>query len=290
MSLTLFNTLTRKKELFEPLVPKCASMYVCGVTVYDYCHVGHARAYVSFDTLRRYLMYSGYDVNYIQNFTDIDDKIINRAQQLGQDIAAVTAQYIQAYFEDMDQLGVMRADAYPRATDYMSQIIDMIEVLIQKGKAYVANGDVCFSIDTFENYGQLSKKVLEELEAGNRVGVDENKRNPLDFVLWKTAKAGEPFWESPWGKGRPGWHIECSAMVRAVLGETIDIHGGGEDLIFPHHENEIAQSEGCTGACLARNWIHNGFVNIKDEKMSKSLNNFITLRAVLERYSGETLR
>lgn len=288
--LRLYNTMTHKKEAFHPLSEKEVLFYVCGVTVYDLCHIGHARAYVVFDILRRYLTYSGYTVRYIQNFTDIDDKILKRAAELGLDYSALAQQFIDAYFEDMDRLAIARADLYPRATQYIKPMLHIIQGLIDKGAAYVVSGDVFFSVETFAPYGKLSKKILEDLEAGIRVEVNSAKRKPLDFVLWKSAKPGEPSWDSPWGLGRPGWHIECSAMAMTELGETIDIHGGGEDLVFPHHENEIAQSESFCGKPFARYWIHNGFVTIKNEKMSKSLKNFYTIREILEQFDGEDLR
>jgi cysteinyl-tRNA synthetase len=289
-NLKLYNTLSKEKETFKPIVENSVSFYLCGVTVYDDCHIGHARAYVSFDIVRRFLEYSNYDVTFVQNFTDIDDKIIKRAQELGVSCDELTQKYIQHYYRDMDKLGIKRAHKYPKATKYIGEMIKLIKTLIEKGVAYELHGDVCFSIDTFPDYGKLSKKVLDELEAGTRVVVDKDKKNPLDFVLWKQAKPDEPSWDSPWGKGRPGWHIECSAMAIKELGQSIDIHAGGIDLIFPHHENEIAQSESCTGKTFSKYWLHNGFVNIKNEKMSKSLGNFITLQEILTQYPGEVLR
>lgn len=291
MSITLFNTLSKKKEDFSTHTPGKVTFYTCGVTVYDLCHVGHARAYVVFDSIRRTLEYFGYDVTYIQNFTDIDDKIIKRAAEKGVSFDQLTAQYIDSYFEDMDRLHIQRATSYPRATDYIGSIIKVISGLIENGHAYEQNGDVYFEVSTFADYGQLSKKVLDELDAGNRVDVNEQKKSPFDFVLWKTAKPGEPSWDSPWGAGRPGWHIECSAMAMDTLGNSIDIHAGGEDLIFPHHENEIAQSE-CYSGCkpFAKYWLHNGFVTINDAKMSKSADNFFTLRDILNRYDGDVIR
>ena len=288
--LSVYNTLSKLKEKFESISDNSVTFYLCGVTVYDDCHIGHARAYVSFDIVRRYLEYLGYSVTFVQNFTDIDDKIIKRANELNITHTELTEKYIDHYYRDMDKLGVKRATRYPKATKYIGDMISLIKTLIDKGIAYELNGDVCFSIDAFPDYGKLSKKVLDELEAGNRVDVDEDKRNPLDFVLWKRAKEGEPSWGSPWGQGRPGWHIECSAMAIKELGPSIDIHAGGIDLIFPHHENEIAQSESCTGKPFAKYWMHNGFVNIKNEKMSKSLGNFITLQEILSRYPGEVMR
>ena len=286
----IYNTSERQKVEFKSLEPHKVSMYVCGVTVYDFCHMGHARAYVVFDTIRRFLEHEGYAVTYVQNFTDIDDKIIKRAEAQSVTIQALTEMYINAYFEDMSHLNIRPATRYPKATHFIGDMIRIIHDLVKKGIAYETESDVCFSIDQFKDYGKLSKKILEDLEAGSRVGVDQLKKNPLDFVLWKKAKPGEPSWKSPWGEGRPGWHIECSAMAIKELGETIDIHGGGEDLMFPHHENEIAQSESFTGKPFANYWIHNGFVTIKDEKMSKSLGNFFTLRDVLKLFSGEVIR
>ena len=288
MSLTLYNTLTRRKEVFEPLRPQSVQMYCCGVTVYDYCHLGHARAYIVWDTVRRYLIWRGYEVQYVQNFTDIDDKILNRAKAEGSTMEEVANRFTQAYFEDMKRLNVLEADAYPRATHTMNGIQRLIAELEQKGAAYAADGDVYFAVRQDADYGKLSGRKLDDLQAGasGRIEVIEpeemRKKDPFDFALWKAAKPGEPYWESPWGPGRPGWHIECSAMVRDRLGDTIDIHVGGGDLIFPHHENEIAQSESATGKPLARYWMHNGMVNVGGEKMSKSLGNFTTIRALLD--------
>lgn len=289
MTLTLYNTLTRRKETFTPLQEGKVKMYYCGVTVYDYCHLGHARACIVWDVVRRYLQWRGYEVKYIQNFTDIDDKILNRARQEGSTMQAVAERYIQAYFEDMDRLNIKRADAYPRATHTLDGIKRLVYELEQKGYAYPADGDVYYAVRQFNPYGKLSGRKLEDLQAGasDRVNVEDpeyqKKKDPFDFALWKGAKSGEPAWESPWGAGRPGWHIECSAMVRDNLGETIDIHAGGADLIFPHHENEIAQSEAVTGKPLANYWMHNGMVTVDGEKMSKSLGNFITIRELLDR-------
>lgn len=277
----------------KPFIPQAApkvSMYVCGVTVYDFCHIGHARAYVIFDCIRRTLTHAGYDVTYVQNFTDIDDKIIARANEKNISTAELTTTYIQEFFKDMDALGIERASRYPKATDYVEKMQDLIQKLIENGAAYVRDGDVFYAIDAAENYGKLSKKIIEDLVAGKRVNPLEKKKNPLDFSLWKASKPNEPAWESPWGPGRPGWHIECSAMALETLGETLDIHGGGEDLIFPHHENEICQSESVTHKPLANYWIHNGFVTIKNEKMSKSQKNFFTIREILDQFPGETLR
>ncbi|MEP0883596.1 cysteine--tRNA ligase [Trichocoleus sp. ST-U3] len=289
MALTLYNTLTRRKEAFEPVEPGKAGMYYCGVTVYDYCHLGHARACIVWDVTRRYLQFVGYDVRYVQNFTDIDDKILNRARQEGSSMEEVAERYIQAYFEDMARLNIKEADEYPRATHTINGIQRLIHELEQKNFAYPAGGDVYYAVRQFPEYGKLSGRKLEDMQAGasNRVEVEDleasKKRDPFDFALWKAAKPGEPAWESSWGAGRPGWHIECSAMVRDRLGDTIDIHAGGADLIFPHHENEIAQSEAVTGKPLANYWLHNGMVTVNGEKMSKSLGNFITIRELLDR-------
>lgn len=289
MNLTLYNTLTRKKEAFEPLEAGKVRMYCCGVTVYDYSHLGHARCYVVWDTVRRYLMWRGYDVHYVQNFTDIDDKILNRAREEGATMQTVAERYTQAYFQDMARLNILEADAYTYATQTLDGIQRLIAELEQRGYAYAADGDVYYAVRKFGGYGKLSGRKLEDLQAGasGRVGVEEaRKHDPFDFALWKGAKPGEPFWESPWGPGRPGWHIECSAMIREHLGETIDIHMGGGDLVFPHHENEIAQSEAVTGKPLARYWMHNGMVNVDGEKMSKSLGNFTTIRQLLDVPNG----
>ncbi|MBD2307129.1 cysteine--tRNA ligase [Chroococcidiopsis sp. FACHB-1243] len=289
MTLTIYNTLTRHQEPFETVEPGKVKMYYCGVTVYDYCHLGHARACVIWDVVRRYLQFLGYEVTYIQNFTDIDDKILNRARQENSSMEAVAERYIQAYFEDMTRLNVKEADAYPRATHTMNGIQRLIFELEQKGYAYPADGDVYYAVKQFPEYGKLSGRKLEDMQAGASGRVDaedpegRKKQEPFDFALWKAAKPGEPAWESPWGAGRPGWHIECSAMVRDRLGDTIDIHAGGADLIFPHHENEIAQSEAVTGKTLSHYWMHNGMVKVNGEKMSKSLGNFITIRELLDR-------
>ena len=290
MALRVYNTLSSEKELFVPLVPGKVGMYVCGVTVYDYCHIGHARAGVVFDIIYRYLKYAGYDVTYVRNYTDIDDKIINRANQEGTDYRTIADRYIQAFDEDMGRLGLAKPTVEPKATDHIGGIIGIILALIAKGHAYVSGGDVYYAVETFPDYLKLSGRNLEEMQAGARVEVGDKKRHPMDFALWKGSKPGEPWWESPWGNGRPGWHIECSAMSMKFLGETFDIHGGGKDLVFPHHENEIAQSEGANGCRFVRYWIHNGFVNINAEKMSKSLGNFFTIREVLKKYDPETLR
>ena len=289
--LKLFNSLTRKKEEFVPIQPGKVRMYVCGMTVYDLCHLGHARVLVVFDVIVRHLRSLGYDVTYVRNITDIDDKIIAWAQQNGEDIADLTKRFITAMHEDAEALGVQPPDSEPRATDSMDSILGMIGRLIDNGYAYQGeNGDVFYAVGKFDGYGQLSGKRVEELRAGARVDVEQAKRDPLDFVLWKSAKAGEPGWPSPWGEGRPGWHIECSAMSTNCLGNHFDIHGGGMDLQFPHHENEIAQSEGATGEHFVNYWIHNGFVQVDEEKMSKSLGNFFTVREILQRYRPEEIR
>ena len=290
MGLKIYNTLTRKKEPFVPVNPGKIGMYVCGVTVYDMCHIGHARSVVLFDVIYRYLVKTGLDVNYIRNFTDIDDKIINRANQLGEDWKQLAERYVKEFHVDMDALGVKRPNIEPKATDHIQDIISLIAALIDTGHAYEADGDVMFSVTSFSTYGKLSGKKTEDLVSGARVEVDEKKKDPLDFALWKAAKIGEPFWNSPWGPGRPGWHIECSAMSMRYLGPTFDIHGGGADLTFPHHENEIAQSEAATGEPFAKYWIHNGFVNIRSEKMSKSLGNVLNIRDILKETHPETLR
>ena len=290
MSLSVFNTMGGRKEAFVPMTPGTVRMYVCGVTVYDLCHIGHARANVAFDIIVRYLRHAGYEVLYVRNFTDIDDKIIRRANQEGIPFADVTRKYISAFYEDFDRLGLLRPDAEPKATEHIPEIIDLVSRLVRAGKAYAVDGDVYYAVKGFPEYGKLSGKNVEDLLSGARVEVDERKQDPLDFALWKASKPGEPAWDSPWGPGRPGWHIECSAMSMKHLGETFDIHGGGKDLVFPHHENEIAQSEAATGKPFARYWLHNGFVNIDNEKMSKSLGNFFTLRDVLARVKPEVLR
>ena len=289
--LQIYNSLTRKKELLMPLTPGKLRMYVCGMTVYDYCHVGHARVMVVFDMVARYLRTRGFDVTYIRNITDIDDKIIKRAAENGEDINALTARFIAAMDEDAARLGVQKPDAEPRATAHMPQILKMIGTLIDRGFAYQAkNRDVYYRVRKFNGYGALSGKSVDDLRAGSRVEVDEEKDDSLDFVLWKAAKPGEPAWDSPWGAGRPGWHIECSAMSTSCLGNHFDIHGGGMDLKFPHHENEIAQSEGATGERFVNTWMHVGFVRVDQEKMSKSLGNFFTVREVLKKYDPEVLR
>ena len=290
MDLYIYNTIKRKKERFEPLNPGSVKVYVCGPTVYDSCHIGHARSVVVFDVIVRYFRACGYDVVYVRNFTDVDDKIINRANELGITPNLLADKYITEFYADMDALNVERADFEPKVTDHIDDIISVIAQLIEKGFAYQVDGDVFFSVTSFDNYGRLSKRSLTDMEAGVRVDIDTRKKNPFDFVLWKSSKPKEPFWESPWGKGRPGWHIECSAMSSKFLGETFDIHGGGKDLIFPHHENEIAQSEAAHGKEFARYWVHNGFVNIDQEKMSKSLGNFRMIKDVIRQYHPEAVR
>lgn len=289
--LKIYNGLTHHKESFTPIVPGQVGMYVCGMTVYDYCHIGHARVLVVFDVVYRYLCHLGFDVNYVRNITDIDDKIINRANEGNEDFNLLTQRFIDAMHEDADALGVLRPTREPRATETIDMMLQMIAVLVKKGYAYqAANGDVYFSVARFENYGRLSGKKIDELRSGERVEVDTQKKDPLDFVLWKSAKPGEPSWPSEYGDGRPGWHIECSAMSTQLLGNHFDIHGGGQDLQFPHHENEIAQSECCTGETFVNYWMHNGFVRVNEEKMSKSLGNFFTLRDVLKDYKAEEIR
>jgi cysteinyl-tRNA synthetase len=290
MALRVYNTLTGSKEEFIPLEPGKVRMYVCGVTVYDHCHIGHARANVVFDVIYRYLRHLGLEVTYVRNYTDIDDKIINRANKEGVTFDLVSERFIKEFDRDMALLGLELPTFQPKATEHVAEIITLVETLIDKGYAYQAGGDVNFCVEKFDSYLKLSKRNLEEMQAGARIEVDERKRHPMDFALWKEAKPGEPYWESPWGKGRPGWHIECSAMSMKFLGESFDIHGGGKDLIFPHHENEIAQSEAATGKPFVRYWLHNGFVNINAEKMSKSLGNFFTIKEVLEKYDNEVLR
>jgi cysteinyl-tRNA synthetase len=289
--LKIYNSIAREKQTFTPIVAGKVSMYVCGMTVYDYCHLGHARVMVVFDLVNRWLRASGFDVTYVRNITDIDDKIIKRANENNETIEALTGRFIQAMDEDAEKLGVMRPDIEPKATTHIGAMLDMIGALIEKGHAYQAdNGDVFYAVNSFAAYGKLSGKSLEDLRAGERVDVDHTKRDPMDFVLWKSAKPGEPSWDSPWGKGRPGWHIECSAMGASHLGKHFDIHGGGQDLQFPHHENEIAQSEGAHDCTFVNYWMHNGFVRVDDEKMSKSLGNFFTIREVLKKYDAEVVR
>ena len=286
----LYNTLTRKKEEFIPLEEGKVKMYVCGPTVYNYIHIGNARPFIMFDTLRRYLQYKGYDVTFVQNFTDVDDKIIKRGHEEGISPEEVANKYIDEYFVDADGLGIKRADVHPRVTDNIQQIIDFVKDLEDKGYAYEVNGDVYFDTKKFEGYGKLSKQNQDELEAGARIEVNDQKKHPMDFVLWKSKKEGEPGWNSPWGEGRPGWHIECSVMSNRYLGESIDIHGGGQDLAFPHHENEIAQSEARSGKTFSNYWIHNGYININNEKMSKSKGNFFTVRDISKQYDLEIVR
>jgi cysteinyl-tRNA synthetase len=290
VALRIYNTLTRQKEPFVPLAPGQASMYVCGITPYDVSHIGHARSALVFDVVARYLRHRGYRVTFVKNYTDVDDKIIARANQLKVPIAELTERYIQAYESDMAKLGVLPPTEAPRATDHIAEMVALIERLVAAGVAYVVDGDVYFEVARFPTYGRLSGKNLDELLAGARVDVNERKRDPRDFALWKTAKPGEPAWPSPWGPGRPGWHIECSAMAMKYLGETLDLHGGGEDLIFPHHSCEIAQSEAATGKPFTRFWLHNGFVNLGSEKMSKSLGNTLTVELLLKRHDPEALR
>ena len=290
MSLRIFNSQTKKKEEFVPLHEGKVGIYVCGITAYDVCHVGHARSAVVFDVVTRYLRYRGYDVTYVKNFTDVDDKIIEKAQREKKGIAEISERYIREHDEDMEALGVARPTVTPRATEHIDGMIRLVAALIEKGLAYAVDGDVYYAVEQFPGYGKLSGRDLSDMLAGARVDVNDKKRNPYDFSLWKASKEGEPWWESPWGNGRPGWHLECSVMSQRYLGDTFDIHGGGEDLVFPHHENEIAQSEGATGKPLARYWVHNGFVRVNSEKMSKSLGNFFTIRDVLKQYHPEVLR
>lgn len=290
MSIRIYNTLSRKKEPLQPLEQGHVKLYVCGITSYDYCHIGHARSSLVFDMVVRYLRYRGWKVTFVRNFTDIDDKIIKRAEEQGVEAASLALRFIDEFYVDMDALGTLRPDLEPKATEHIDEMIAFIEELIEKGLAYPSGEDVYFRINRFADYGCLSGRTLEDMQAGARVEVNQQKEHPMDFVLWKGAKPGEPKWASPWGDGRPGWHIECSAMSKKYLGETFDIHGGGKDLIFPHHENEIAQSCGASGKSFANLWMHHGFVTIKDEKMSKSLGNFLTIRDVLQQYPAEVLR
>ncbi len=290
MSLRIYSTLTQALEPFEPFVSGQVRMYTCGVTVYDLCHIGHARSALVFEVVRRYLEYSGNHVTFVRNFTDVDDKIIDRARQLGIPWDALAFRYIEAFRQDMAALGIGQADIEPKATDHIPEMIRLIGTLLERGLAYAVDGNVYYAVRRFPEYGKLSHRSVDDLRAGARIEVDERKRDPLDFALWKAAKPGEPSWDSPWGPGRPGWHIECSAMSSKYLGETFDIHAGGEDLIFPHHENEIAQSEGATGKPFARYWLHNGFVTVNGEKMAKSLGNFVTIRDALDRFSPEALK
>ncbi|PRR80923.1 cysteine--tRNA ligase [Clostridium vincentii] len=286
----LYNTLTRKKDEFKPITPKKVKMYVCGPTVYNYFHIGNGRTFIVFDTIRRYFQYRGYEVEFIQNFTDIDDKMINKAKDENTTVKEIGDKYISEYYKDADALNIKRATVNPRATEYIEDIIDFVKTLIEKRFAYEIDGDVYFSTKKFDSYGKLSGQNLENLQAGARINVDERKKDPMDFAIWKTQKPGEPAWKSPWGMGRPGWHIECSCMVKKLLGDTIDIHAGGMDLSFPHHENEIAQSESLTGKPFANYWLHSAFVNINNQKMSKSLNNFFTARDILKEYDADVVR
>ncbi|MEC5425606.1 cysteine--tRNA ligase [Virgibacillus sp. C22-A2] len=290
MTINIFNTLTRQKEEFKPLQEGKVSMYVCGPTVYNYIHIGNARPAIVFDSVRRYFEYKGYDVDYVLNFTDVDDKIIKTAKELGEEVPAIADRFINAYLEDVSALGVKEATHNPRVMDTMNDIISFIKTLVAKEFAYEADGDVYFKPRSFEGYGKLSHQSVDELRSGARIQVGEKKEDPLDFALWKSAKDGEIAWDSPWGKGRPGWHIECSAMVKKYLGDTIDIHAGGQDLTFPHHENEIAQSEAMTGKSFAKYWMHNGYINIDNEKMSKSLGNFVLTRDLIEKHDPQVLR
>lgn len=286
----IYNTLSKKKEEFKPLYDNFVTMYVCGPTVYDYFHIGNARSFVMGDILRRYLEYKGYKVKYAMNLTDVDDKIINKANDEKTSTDKIAQKYIDAFFEDLATLRIKTADVYPKATEHMNEMIDLVKELEEDGSAYNVDGNVFYDVSKFKDYGKLSGKKIDELESGSRIEVNDQKRNPLDFALWKKAKEGEPFWDSPWGKGRPGWHLECSAMSMKHLGKTIDIHAGGNDLIFPHHENEIAQSEACCTNQFVRYWVHFGFLNFKEEKMSKSLGNFFTAREILKNHSAEAIR
>lgn len=290
MTIQLYNTLTRKKEEFVPLEEGKVKMYVCGPTVYNYIHIGNARPAIVFDTVRRYFEYRGYDIQYVSNFTDVDDKLIRAANQLGEDVPAIADRFIQAYFEDVTALGCKKADIHPRVMENMDIIIEFIDQLIKKGYAYESEGDVYFRTRKFDDYGKLSQQSIDDLQVGARIEIGEKKQDDMDFALWKAAKEGEIFWESPWGIGRPGWHIECSAMAKKYLGETIDIHAGGQDLTFPHHENEIAQSEALTGKTFARYWMHNGYINIDNEKMSKSLGNFVLVHDIIKKHNPQVLR
>jgi cysteinyl-tRNA synthetase len=290
MTIQTYNTLSGKKEALQTLEPGHVKLYVCGITAYDYCHIGHARSALAFDMIVRYLRYRGYKVTFVRNFTDIDDKIIARAKEQHTTSEELANRFINEFYTDMDALGVDRPDIEPKATEHIQEMTNIISELIAKGMAYQAGNDVYYIVDSFPEYGKLSKRNIEDMKAGSRISVNEQKHNPMDFVLWKGSKPGEPTWDSPWGPGRPGWHIECSAMSRKYLGETFDIHGGGQDLIFPHHENEIAQSEGANGKPFVKSWIHHGFVTIRDEKMSKSLGNFLTIRDILAHYHPEILR
>ncbi|TQR17257.1 cysteine--tRNA ligase [Psychrobacillus soli] len=290
MTIQIFNTLKREKEPFVPMEEGKVKMYVCGPTVYNYIHIGNARPVIVYDTVRKYLQYRGYDVTYVSNFTDVDDKIIKAANELGEDVSELTARFIKAYFADVEALGCSKADSHPRVTDHMDGIIEFIQVLEEKGYAYESQGDVYYRTRKFDGYGKLSHQSVDDLKVGARIETGEKKEDALDFALWKAAKPGEIFWESPWGQGRPGWHIECSVMAREILGDTIDIHAGGQDLTFPHHENEIAQSEARTGKTFARYWMHNGYINIDNEKMSKSLGNFVLVNDIRKQIDPQVLR
>lgn len=290
MTIRTHNTLTGKKEILHTIEPGHVKLYVCGITSYDYCHIGHARSSLAFDMIVKYLRYRDYKVTFVRNFTDIDDKIIARAGEQNTSSEELANRFIEEFYIDMDRLGIDRPDIEPKATEHIDEMITMIDELIEKGKAYEAGGDVYYIVDSFPEYGKLSKRNIDDMKAGARISVNEQKKHPMDFVLWKASKPGEPKWKSPWGEGRPGWHIECSAMSKKYLGETFDIHGGGQDLIFPHHENEIAQSEGANCKPFVNCWIHHGFVTIRDEKMSKSLGNFLTIRDILDNYHPEVLR
>lgn len=289
MTLQIYNTLSHSKEPFVPIKGGEVGIYVCGPTVYDMSHIGHARAYVAFDCVTRYLR-RRFKVTYVRNFTDVDDRIIQRAAEVGEPASSVSERFIAEYSKDMEALGVLPADVEPKVTEHIAEIIALVQRLVERGLGYQVDGDVYYAVDKFSSYGRLSRRSLDDMEAGARVEVNEKKHNPMDFALWKSAKEGEPEWESPWGKGRPGWHIECSAMSKKYLGSTFDIHGGGKDLIFPHHENEIAQSEAASGQKFVNYWMHNGFVNLDNEKMSKSLGNFFTIRDVLEKFDAQALR
>ncbi|MGM0378769.1 MAG: cysteine--tRNA ligase [Bacillota bacterium] len=286
----IYNTLTRKKEVFKPMNPPEVKMYVCGPTVYDYFHIGNARPFLLFDAFRNYLEYKGYNVKYVQNFTDIDDKIINKANKLDKSPKEISEKFIEEYFKDADALGIQRADVYPKVSETIDEIIDFIQVLLDKDYAYSVNGNVYFRAENVENYGKLAKQDIKELDIGSRIKENSEKHNALDFTLWKAKKPNEPSWEAPWGEGRPGWHIECSVMSTSILGDTLDIHAGGQDLTFPHHENEIAQSESKTGKKYVNYWMHNGYINIDNKKMSKSKGNFFTVREILEKYDPEIIR
>lgn len=290
MTIKFYNTLTRSKEEFKSIEDGKVKMYVCGPTVYNYIHIGNARPAIVFDTVRRYLQYRGYEVKYVSNFTDVDDKLIKAAKELGEDVPTIADRFIQAFYEDVTALGVKKADVHPRVMENMDIIIEFIDTLIEKGFAYESEGDVYFRTRRFDDYGKLSHQPIDDLRLGARIEVGEKKQDPLDFALWKAAKEGEIYWESPWGKGRPGWHIECSAMAKKYLGETIDIHAGGQDLTFPHHENEIAQSEALTGKTFANYWLHNGYIQIDNEKMSKSLGNFVLVHDIIKQIDPQVLR